>query len=109
MESGLKCPCLILHKTKLYAAALAPFKAYEGDGFPYVIDLSLLAHVKETSGVPKQSQAQHEMLDMLKPWLFLQPYYGIASWNYSLLRTGLELLPTLSMLLSLVFSGLLSF
>ncbi|RZC51135.1 hypothetical protein C5167_019561 [Papaver somniferum] len=68
-----------------------------------------LADITETSGVPKQSQAQHEMLNMLKPWLFLQPYYGLARWNYSLLRTGLELLPTLSMLLSLVFSGLLSF
>ncbi|KAI3901132.1 hypothetical protein MKW92_004531 [Papaver armeniacum] len=37
--------------TKLCAPALAPFK--------------------ETSGVPKQSQAQHEMLNMLKPRLFL--------------------------------------
>ncbi|KAI3943961.1 hypothetical protein MKW92_023437 [Papaver armeniacum] len=63
---------LILHKTKLFAPALAPFKAYyEGDGFPDVFDLSLLSHVKETSGVPKQSQAQHEMLNMLKPRLFL--------------------------------------
>ncbi|KAI3914809.1 hypothetical protein MKW92_036575 [Papaver armeniacum] len=42
---------LILHKTKLCSAALAPFKG--------------------TSGVPKQSQAQHEMLNMLKPRLFL--------------------------------------
>ncbi|KAI3846544.1 hypothetical protein MKX03_008226 [Papaver bracteatum] len=50
--------------TKLCAPALAPFKAYyEGDGFPDVFDLKI--------GVPKQSQAQHEMLNMLKPRLFL--------------------------------------
>ncbi|RZC47593.1 hypothetical protein C5167_040551 [Papaver somniferum] len=42
-----------------------------GDGFPDVFDLSLLSHVRETFGVPKQSQAQHEMLNMLKPRLFL--------------------------------------
>ncbi|KAI3887451.1 hypothetical protein MKX03_022131 [Papaver bracteatum] len=64
--------CLILHKTKLCVPALASFKAYyEGDGFPGVFDFSLLSHVKETSGVPKQSQAQHEMLNMLKSRLFL--------------------------------------
>ncbi|RZC81964.1 hypothetical protein C5167_044527 [Papaver somniferum] len=65
------------HSTKLCAPALAPFKVYyEGDGFPHVFDLSLLSHVRETFGVPKQSQAQHEMLNMLKPRLFLYHTMG---------------------------------
>ncbi|RZC94379.1 hypothetical protein C5167_029769 [Papaver somniferum] len=61
---------LILHKTKLYAAALAPFKAYEGDGFPYVIDFSLLAHVKSLVNPGSIPQPRTSPCNQNPPHLF---------------------------------------
>ncbi|KAI3978029.1 hypothetical protein MKX01_032406 [Papaver californicum] len=98
---------LIFHKTKLCAAALAPFKAYKDSNRTIRIGTILLDNPRNFWGVPKQSQAQHEMINMQKLRICLQQYYGLAmGTEASLLQRGLKLLPTLSTVLSLLLSEL---